>query len=227
MPRCSAITLLAALVLCLPATPATATDRGPHVVAALRDLLQLAVGRGVAGVGRPDGFLGNPGIRLTVPEQLEKVESALRLAGQGRHVDRFVVSLNRTAEQAAPTARSPLLISLSDLPLDDGHRVLTGGNTAATDALRRHALGRVITALNPAVAEAMERVGTARRYKRFVKGSQFGGLVQQVPVDLDAYVVGRTVEGLFHAIRQEERRIRTNPTARTTPLLREVFGAQR
>jgi hypothetical protein len=207
-----------------PATPALASDRGPHVVAALREVLRLAVERGVAAVGRPDGFYGNPAIRILVPDQLSKVESKFRIAGQDAQIEKFVASLNRTAEHAAPAARAPLLISASEVPLDDGHRVLTGGETAATEALRRHALGRTITALSPAVAEAMARVGTAQRYKRFVKGSQFGGLVQQAPLDLDAYVVGKTVEGLFHAIAQEERRIRTDPAARPSVRLREVFG---
>jgi hypothetical protein len=111
--------------------------------------------------------------------------------------------------------------------LDDASRVLAAGETAATDLLKRYAFNRAIVALNPAVAEAMDRVGTARRYKRFIKGSQFGGLVRETPVDLDAYIVLRTVDGIFHAIGQEERRIRADPSARPTARLREVFGAQR
>lgn len=202
--------------------PALASDRGAHVVVALREALQLAVERAVASVARPDGFLGNPAIQIGVPEPLAKVESALRLAGQERETEKFVVSLNRAAELAAPAARARLLISASEVSLED--RLLAAGETALTDALRRHGLGRAIAALNPAVAEATDRVGTARRYKRFVKGSQFGGLVQQAPLDLDAYVVGRTVEGIFHAIGVEERRIRTDPAARPTARLREVFG---
>jgi hypothetical protein len=194
-------------------------------VAALREALQLAVERGVAAVGRPDGFLGNPAIRIPVPEQLAKVEAKLRLAGQEGQIEKFVVNLNRAAEHAAPAGRAPLLISASELYLDD--RLLATGETAVTDALRRHGLGRLIAALNPAVAEATERVGTTRRYKRFVKGSQFGGLLSHAPLDLDAYIVGRTVEGIFHAIGQEERRIRSDPAARPSARLREVFGAGR
>ncbi len=178
-------------------------------------------------MGRPDGFLGNPAIRVPIPEQLGKVEAKLRLAGQERQIERFETSLSYAAEYAAPAARPVLLAAVADLPLDDGRRVLAGGETAATEALRRHALGRVITALNPAVAQATDRLGTARRYKRLMKDSQFGGLVQGPNLDLDAYVVGRTVDGIFHAIGQEERRIRTDPAARPTALLREVFGAQR
>ena len=176
-------------------------------------------------MARPDGFLANPAVRIEVPDQLGKVESALRVAGQERVTERFVESLNRAAELAAPAARAGLLIGAGEVYLDD--RLLTAGDTALTEALKRHAFGRTAVALRPAVAEATDRVGTARRYKRFVKGAQFGGLVQQTPVDLDTYVVGKTAEGLFHAIGQEERRIRVEPAARPTTRLREVFGAQR
>jgi hypothetical protein len=98
---------------------------------------------------------------------------------------------------------------------------------AGTELLRRVALSRTLAALTPAVADAMRRVDMTRRYKRFVRDSPLGGLVHQPPVDLDAYVVLRTVEGIFHAIGQEERRIRFDPSARPTARLREVFGAQR
>ena len=150
--------------------------------------------------------------------------AAPRQAGQDRVVDRFEATINYAAEYAAPAARPVLLGAITDLPLDDGRRVLAAGETAATEALRRHSLGRVIGALNPAVAQATDRVGTVRRYKRFMKDAQFGGLIQVPAVDLDAYVVGRTIDGIFHTIGQEERRIRTDPAARPTSLLREVFG---
>lgn len=183
--------------------------------------------RGLATVARPDGFFSNPSIRLTIPEPLGKVEAMLRQVGEDRLVDRLQASLNHVAEYAAPAARPVLTAAIADLPLDDGHRVLTGGETAATEVLRRHALGRVMTVLNPAVAAATDRMGTARRYKRFMRDAQFGGFVQGSPPDLDAYVAGRMVEGIFYVIGQEERRIRTDPAARPTLLLREVFGAQR
>ena len=217
--------IVAGLAVWSTALPALAADS--LVAAALREALQLAVERGVAAVGRPEGLLVNSAIRIPVPEQLAKVETKLRQTGQDRRADRFVASLNHVAEEAAPAARPPLLAGVGDLPLDDGHRVLAGGDTAGTDLLRRVALGRTTTALYPVVVDAMGRVGVARRYKRFVRDSPLGGLFQQTPVDLEAYVVGRTVEGIFHAIGQEERRIRIDPAARPTARLREVFGAQR
>ena len=218
--------MVAALATCLAAWPALAADS--VVATAVREALQLSVERGVAAVSRHEGFLDNPAIRIPVPEQLAKVEAKLRQSGQERRADKFVESLNRVAEESAPAARPPLLAGVAELVLDDGHRVLTGGETAGTDLLRRTTLGRVMAALNPAVVDAMGRVGTTRRYKRFMRdSSSFGGLFQQSPVDLDAYVAGRTVDGIFHAIGQEERRIRIDPAARPTARMREVFGAQR
>jgi len=213
----------ALVVVVLLAWPAVA-HANPDVVAAIREALSLAVERSIATVGHPDGFCGNPSIRIPVPEQLNKAEARLRYVGQERVVERFEATMNYAAEYAAPAARPALLSAVNDLPLDDGRRVLAGGETAATDALRRHALGRVIAALTPAAAQATERVGAARRYKRFLKDAQFGGLVNVPPVDLDAYVVTRTADGIFHAIGQEERRIRLDPTARPSPLVRQVFG---
>ena len=213
------------LIVCL--TPRAAPAAEPVVAAGVREALQLAVDRGISALARPDGFLANPAIRIVVPDQLAKVETKLRLSGQDRRADKFIASLNHVAEEATPAARAPLLAAVGELALDDAQRVLAGGETAATDLLRRSAHGRTIIALNPAVADAMGRVGVARRYKRFVRDGPLGGLFQQTPVDLDAYVVGRTADGIFHAIGQEERRIRLDPAARPTARLREVFGTQR
>jgi hypothetical protein len=206
------------------AAPAHATDRGPEVVAGLRETLRLSIERALAGIGRPDGFVANPAVRVQLPEQLMRAESMLRVAGHDRVVERFSESLSRVAEHAVSAARPVLLNGAAEVPLEDGYRVLTGGDTAATDALRRHVTGRVIAALSPAVADAMDHMGATRRYKRFMKDAQFGGLVQAPNLDLDAYVVGRSVEAIFQSIGQEERRIRVDPAARTTPLLRRVFG---
>jgi hypothetical protein len=204
--------------------PALAADS--VVAGAVREAMHLAVERGVAAVARPAGFLDNPSIRIPVPEQLARVETKLRLAGQDRRADRFIESLNQVAEETAPSARPPLIIAVGQLALDDGHRVLQGGEMAGTDLLRRVAFGRVIAALTPVVGDVMDRVGATRRYKRFVRDSPFGFL-QPTPFDLDAYVVGKTADGIFHSIGREEQRIRTDPSARPTARLRNVFGAQR
>jgi hypothetical protein len=199
----------------------------PVLAAAVREAMQLAVERGVQSVARPDGFLGNPAIRIPVPDSLAKIESKLRQAGEDRRADKFIASLNHAAEMSAPAARPVLLAGVTQLPLDDPQRLLARADSAGTDLLRRLTWSRSLTALNPAVAEAMDHARTARLYKRFVRDSPLGGLFQQAPVDLDAYVTGRTLDGIFHAIADEERRIRVDPAARPTPRLREVFGGHR
>jgi hypothetical protein len=217
--------VLVGLAVWLTAWPALAAD--PALVAALREAMQLAVERGIAAVGRPDGFLSNPAIRIPVPEPLTRIEAKLRQAGEDRPADKFVASLNRAAEIAAPAARPALLAAVLELPLEESHRTLARGDTSGTELLRRVSLPRVIASLTPVVGDAVDRGRVTRQYKRFVRDSPLGGLFQQAPIDLDAYVVGRTVDGLFHAIGEEERRIRLDPSARSTPRLREVFGGQR
>jgi hypothetical protein len=150
----------------------------------------------------------------------------MRVAGEHRRVERFVTSLSHVAEQAAAVTRPVLLTAAAELPID-GPRLLAGGDTAATGALRQHALGRVIAALDGAVADAMDAGRVTRRYRKLSRESPVGLLGPSASFDLDAYVIGRTADGIFHAIALEERRIRTDRAARTTPLLREVFGAQR
>jgi hypothetical protein len=205
--------------------PVTARATDSLVTGAIREAMQLAVERGLAAVARPEGFVANPVIRLGVPDQLSRVETKMRIAGMDRRVDRFIDSLNIVAEESVAAARPALLAGVAQMPIEEPQRLLAGGETAGTDLLRRVSLAHVISALNPVVGETMGRVGATRRYKRFVRESVVGGLVE--PVDLDAYVVGRTAEGLFHAIGEEERRIRTDPAARTTPRLRQVYGRQR
>lgn len=216
---------LAGLLAWLLAAPALAADT--VFAAAVREAMQIAVERGLASVARPDGFLGNSAIRIAVPEPLARVETRVRQAGEDRRADKFIASLNHAAEASAAAARPALLQGVVHLPLEDAQRLLARSETSGTDLLRRVAQSRVIAALNPVVADAVDQGRVTRHYKRFVRDWPLGGLFQQAPVDLDAYVVGRTADGIFHAIAEEERRIRLDPAARPTPRLREVFGGQR
>ena len=213
------------LAIGLSASAAPAADT--LLAAGVREAMQLAVERGLAAVARADGFLGNSAIRIGVPESLSWIETRLRQVGEDRRADKFIAGLNHVAEASAAAARPALVVGVAQLPLEDPQRILTRGDTAGTDLLRRLTTSRVITALTPVVADTMDQGRIARQYKRFIRGSPLGGLFQQAPIDLDAYVVGRTVDGIFHAIGEEERRIRNDPAARTTPRLREVFGGQR
>ena len=206
--------------------PVAATDHATRIGAAVREALRLSVERGVATVARPGGYADNPAVRIPLPDQLERIDAALRVAGEQRRVDRFVTSLSHVAEQSAAVARPVLLLAVAEMPID-GPRLLAAGDAAATEALRRYALARVINALDSAVGDAMDVSGVTRRYRRLSRESPMGGLAPPSSFDLDAYVIGRTADGIFLAIAYEERRIRSDASARPTPLLREVFGTQR
>jgi hypothetical protein len=203
-----------------------AADNAARIAAAVREALRLSVERGVASVARPGGFAENPAVRIPMPDQLDRLDAAMRMVGEQRRVERFVTSLSHVAEQSALAARPVLLAAAAEMPID-GPRLLAAGDAAATEALRRYALGRIIGVLDPAVGDAMDSGRVTRRYRKLSRESPMGGLAPPASFDLDAYVVGRTADGLFLVIGQEERRIRTDPAARPTPLLREVFGGHR
>jgi len=212
------------LAACLSALRASAGD--VQIGLGVREALRVSVERALSRVARSGGFADNPALRISLPDQLQGMDTAMRLAGEQKRVDRFIASLSQAAESSAASARPVLLTAVSEMPID-GARLLMAGDTGCTEALRRYAYGRVIAVLDPAVVDAMELGRVTRRYRKMNRDLPVGMLAPPPSFDLDAYVVGRTADGIFLAISQEERRLRTDPAARTSPLLREVFGAQR
>ena len=194
----------------------------------LKQALQVGTEQAVAVTGKPDGYLANQAIKILVPEQLRTVEQGLRLVGQGAMIDEFVVSMNRAAERAAPAAKSVFWDAIAAMSIDDARRILQGSQTAATDYFRDKTTTRLTEAFGPSVSQAMNEVGVTRQYKALVdnvKAMPFGGNAA-ASVDLDRYVVGKALDGLFHMVGEEEQKIRTNPAARTTELLKDVFGGR-
>ena len=218
--RATAVVLFAA---CLSALPASAGEAQTNL--GVREALRVSVERGLSRVARPGGFADNAALRIPLPDQLQNMDAAMRLAGEQKRLDRFIASLSHAAESSAASTRPVLLTAVSEMPID-GARFLMAGDTGCTDALRRYAYGRVIGVLDPAVVDAMELGRVTRRYRKLSRDLPVGMLAPPPTFDLDAYVVGRTADGIFLAISQEERRIRTDPAARTSPLLRDVFGAR-
>jgi Protein of unknown function (DUF4197) len=192
----------------------------------LKQALQVGTEQAVSLTGKTDGYLANQAIKILLPEQLRTVEQGLRLVGQGAVVDEFVVSMNRAAERAAPAAKSVFWDAIAAMSIDDARRILQGSQTAATDYFRDKTTTRLSEAFAPSVSQAMNEVGVTRQYKSMVdsvKALPFGGSAAS-SFDLDRYVVGKALDGLFLMVGEEEKKIRTNPAARTTELLKDVFG---
>jgi hypothetical protein len=132
--------------------------------------------------------------------------------------------MNRAAERAAPGARGIFVDAIGEMSIDDARKILAGADTAATDYFKGKTTPKLTAAFQPVVERSMNEVGVARQYKDLLAQAQAIPFFRAEDYDLNRYVVGKSLDGLFHVVGEEERRIRTNPTARTTELLREVFS---
>ena len=180
----------------------------------------------MASTGRRDGFLKNEAIKILLPEKLRTAGKGMRLLGMGSQLDELEVGMNRAAEQATPLAKQVFLNALLKMNIDDARNILTGGDNAATEYFRRQSLGELTTAFKPIVHQAMQRVGVIKQYNQLMQNSVAASLLPGQGLDLDNYVVGKTLDGLFYVLGQEEKQIRKDPAARSTALLREVFGTR-
>jgi hypothetical protein len=171
-----------------------------------------------------DGYFANQAIKILMPERLKSLEQGLRLIGQGERVDELVLGMNRAAEKAAPFAREIFVDAIGEMGIDDARKILSGPDTAATDYFKGKTTPKLTAAFQPVVERTMSEVGVARQYKDLLGQAQAIPFFRTEDYDLNRYVVGKSLDGLFHVVGEEERKIRTNPTARTTELLREVFS---
>lgn len=194
------------------------------IISGLKEALEVGTENTVNLTGKTDGYLKNDAIKIVLPEKLQKMDKALRMVGLGPQVDEFVVSMNRSAEQAAPLAKPIFKEALTEMSFEDGQEILSGGDTAATEYFKEKTKGKLTEAFKPKVTEAMDQVGVAAQYKSLV--GQYSSLpfVNAEAFDLDNYVTGKSLDGLFDTLAQEEQEIRTNPSARVTDLLKEVFA---
>ena len=194
-----------------------------RVAAGLREALQVGTGNAVQLTGRVDGYFRNEAIKIIMPAQLRTIEKGLRKVGQGRQVDDFVLSMNRAAERAAPTAKDIFWNAIKQLTFDDARRILSGGDSAATEYFRGKTTDELTVAFRPTVEQAMNEVGATRLYGDLARRAKSVPFVRIQTMDINAYVVAKALDGLFHVLSEEEQKIRTDPAARVTSLLKEVF----
>ena len=194
------------------------------VARGLREALSVGTDRTVGRTATLDGFLGNALLRIALPESLERAARTLRDIGLGSQVDAVEVAMNRAAEGAAGEAREVFGDAIRAMTIEDALGILDGGETAATDYFRERTLTSLSTRFRPIVATKMREVGVYDVYDGFrVASAAVPGLSGAAP-DLEAHVTERTTAGLFAVLAEEEKRIRADPAARTTDLLRRVFG---
>lgn len=208
-----------------PGTSAARAADERSTIAGLKEALAVGTERAVSGLSRPDGYFGNQAVKILMPPSIRKVADAARLAGFQKQVDSFVLSMNRAAEAAVPTASRFFGDAIREMTFADARGILTGGDTAATGYFRRKTQDRLFASFRPVVSRKVDEVGATRAYKELT--GRFGGvsLTGRQSFDLDDYVTGKALDGLFHMVGEEERRIRSDPAARTTELLKKVFGS--
>lgn len=199
------------------------------IVKGLKEALATGTERAVKTVAKPDGYFGNQMIKILLPDKIQKAADILGTFGYQKQVDEVVLTMNRAAEQAAPKAASFFGDAIRQMTVEDAKGILSGGNTAATEFFEKKTRSQLFEAFKPSVTKSMDQVGTARAYKDMVGKyniTPVAALAGIPSLDLDTYVTNKSLDGLFKMVAEEEKKIRTNPAAQTTDLLRKVFGGK-
>jgi hypothetical protein len=191
----------------------------------LKDALVQAVGSAVGKLGVTDGFLGNPKVKIPLPDSLKKIEKGMKMFGMGKQSDELVTRMNRAAEAAVPEAKTLLVNSVKNMSVDDAKGILTGGDDAATQYFKKTTSAALTEKFLPIVKDATAKVQLAQQYDKYAEmGSRFG-VVNKDQANLEQYVTQKTLDGLFTMMAEEEKAIRKNPLGASTSLIKKVFGA--
>jgi hypothetical protein len=196
-----------------------------EIVAGLKQALEVGTGHAVALTSKTDGYFMNPQIKIPLPEQVRKAEDLLRTVGLGEQVSAFEKSMNRAAERAAPEAKALFITAIQQMTFADAKKILQGQENEATLYFKEKTSQPLAQRFNPIVHDAMSQVGVTRYYQSIESKLRVLPLSGQ-SLDLDQYVTQKALDGLFFMLAQEEAKIRKDPAARVTELLKRVFGAR-
>ena len=210
-----------------PASPGGQTDTAPDkdtVAAGLKEALTIGSQNAVTAGSQADGYFKNPVIKIPLPEKIQKVEKPLRKVGLSKQVDEFILTMNRAAEKAAPQAKDIFVGAVKEMTIPDAINILRGGDTAATDYMRSKTYDKLYGAFKPTVTHAVMSVGVTKAYANLVDKAKKTKLIKEESLDLDHHVTSKSLDGLFYLLGQEEKKIRKDPVAQVTDLLKKVFG---
>ena len=197
-----------------------------EIVEGLKQALEIGTAKAVDLVSKTGGYYNNPEIKIPLPGSVQKAEKLLRGVGFGSKVDAFELSMNNAAERAAPEAKSIFLDAIKQMKIDDAKKILNGGDDEATLFFKDKTYARLQEIFEPTVKESMGEVGVTRTFQ------DLNAKVEKIPFadsfnfDLDKYVTDGALNGLFQMLAEEEKKIRSDPTARVTDLLKKVFGSK-
>ncbi len=193
----------------------------------LQEALKVGTENAVHQTSAFDGFFLNKAIKILMPKQIQSIEQPLRLVGFGPQIDDFILNMNRAAEKAVPFAKEIFWDAIGQMTFDDARKILNGNDTAATDYFKAKTSKKLYTAFRPPVENVMNQVGVTRQYSDLMGRYQSVPFAKSITFDIHQYVTEKATDGLFYVVAQEEKKIRTNPAARATDLLKEVFGSRK
>lgn len=196
------------------------------IIAGLKEALHVGTGNAVDVASQLDGYYKNPEIRIPLPGSVQKVEEVLRVVGYGKQVDAFELSMNRAAEKAVPGAKSLFWGAIKKMSFTDARKILEGRDNEATLYFKEKTYEPLYKMFKPTVNKTMGQVGVTRRYQDLAKKVQTIPFTEGFNMDLDDYVTKGALDGLFAMLEAEEKKIREDPAARITSLLKEVFGGR-
>ena len=194
-------------------------------VAGLREALVQGSGHAIGLLGKTDGFLGNPKVRIPLPQSLQRIEGTMRMFGLGRQADELVTTMNHAAEAAVPEAKALLVDAIRKMSISDAKGILSGSHDAATQYFRRTTSGPLTARFLPIVQQATAKVQLTEMYNTYAGKAASFGLLDAADANLDQYITQRALDGLFIMIAEEEKSIRANPMGSAISIVKRVFGA--
>ncbi|CAN5127127.1 DUF4197 domain-containing protein [soil metagenome] len=211
------------------ALPAFAVDLSSLSNSDASSGLRTALGQGidlaVSQLGAPGGFLNDPKVAIPLPPALAKADKALRLMGKGDQADELKTAMNHAAESAVSEAQPIFKAALSNMSVSDAKAILTGGDDAGTQYFKRTTSTDLTAKFKPIVANATRKVQLASLYNQYAGQASSLGLVKSKDADVDSYVTGKALDGLFSRIAEKEKEIRQDPVGQSSAILKKVFGA--
>jgi Protein of unknown function (DUF4197) len=219
--RCAMLLLACTSAWSLSLSDLSNTDAS----AGLKEVLTQGATQAVGLLGKPDGFLGNPKVKIPLPPRLAKAESVMRMAGMGSQADELVIAMNRAAEAAVPEAKTLLLGAVKPMSVEDAKGILTGGDDSVTQFFKAKTSDQLTQTFLPIVKKYTATSGLAQRYNQLAgQGAQLG-LIKKKDADIDAYVARSALDGVYKMIAQEEKAIRADPMKAVGSMAQKVFGA--
>ena len=219
--------IAASLSMASPQLAAQSLDQlsGRDATAGLKAALDKGAAAAVASLGRTDGFWANPKVRIPLPEHLQRARTALKFMGKGDEVDALELAVNRAAEQAVPQAKTLLTNAVKSISVDDAKQILRGGDDSVTQFFKAKTASDLAERFLPIVRKVTDKSGLAQQYNALAAQGASLGLVKPEQATVERYVTQKALDGLYTMIAEEEKKIRANPVAAGSDIIRRVFGA--